>query len=149
LTMKIGDLSRDHGVPVETIRYYEREKLLPPPERTASNYRVYAPAHADRLRFIVNCRALDMTLDEIRALLSFHDAPGDDCSEVTRLLDRHLGHVSRRVAELRRLERQLRALRRACRHDQPPGGCGILKTLGATPAGRRGRGAVHARRRGS
>lgn len=147
--MKIGGLSRDHGVPVETIRYYEREKLLPPPERTPSNYRVYGPAHADRLRFIVNCRALDMTLDEIRALLAYHDAPGEDCSEVTRLLDEHIGHVSQRMTELRRLEQQLRALRSACRHGKKTGDCGILRSLrGASSAGR-GRDRVHARGKGN
>ena len=147
--MKIGDLSLKYGVPVETIRYYEREKLLPQPERTVSNYRVYGPAHADRLRFIVNCRALDMTLDEIRALLGYHDAPSEDCSEVTRLLDEHIGHVSQRVVELRRLEKQLRGLRTACRHGKKTGDCGILRSLSADPpvGGRRSH--VHSRGKGS
>lgn len=63
--MKIGELARRSDVPVETIRYYEREKLLPLPGRTESNYRVYGPAHADRLRFIVNCRALDVPSRQI------------------------------------------------------------------------------------
>lgn len=147
--MKIGDLSRDHGVPVETIRYYERKKLLPPPERTAANYRVYGPAHADRLRFIVNCRALDMTLEEIRALLAYHDAPSEDCSEVTRLLDEHVGHVSQRIAELRRLETQLRALRSACRHGRNTGDCGILRSLRGGSSTVRSGGRVHARGKGS
>ena len=147
--MKIGDLSAKYGVPVETIRYYEREKLLPSPDRSASNYRVYGPVHADRLRFIVNCRALDMTLEEIRALLGYHDSPGEDCGEVTRLLDEHIGHVSERVAELRRLEGQLRGLRRACDHGKRTGDCGILRSLGEdSPAGGR-RSHVHSRGKGS
>lgn len=127
--MKIGDLARRFDVPVETIRYYEREKLLPLSDRTASNYRVYGPAHADRLRFIVNCRALDMTLDEIRSLLAYHDRPTENCGDVTRLLEEHIGHVADRITELRRLETQLRALRSACRHGRSSGSCGILRSL--------------------
>lgn len=147
--MKIGDLSKQFDVPVETIRYYEREKLLPSPDRTSSNYRVYGPAHADRLRFIVNCRALDMTLDEIRSLLTYHDRPTEDCGEVTRLLDEHIGHVADRVAELRRLETQLRALRSACRHGKASGDCGILRSLREASSARKVRDDVHARRKGS
>lgn len=147
--MKIGDLSRNHGVPVETIRYYEREKLLPSPERTASNYRVYSPAHADRLRFIVNCRALDMTLEEIRALLAYHDAPSKDCSEVKRLLDEHVGHVSQRIAELRRLEKQLQGLRRVCSHGKKTGDCGILRSLRDAPSPDRRARRPHGQGRGS
>lgn len=147
--MKIGDLSREYGVPVETIRYYEREKLLPQPGRSVSNYRVYGAAHADRLRFIVNCRALDMTLDEIRALLGYHDTPSGDCNEVTRLLDEHIGHVSQRITELHRLEKQLRGLRRACRHGKRTGDCGILQSLREdSPAGLR-RSHVHSRGKGT
>ena len=147
--MKIGDLARHFDVPVQTIRYYEREKLLPLPDRTASNYRVYGPAHADRLRFIVKCRALDMTLDEIRSLLAYHDRPTEDCGVVTRLLNEHIGHVADRITELRRLEKQLRALRSACRHGTSSGDCGILRSLREAPSMRRGRDDVHARGKGS
>ena len=62
--MKIGELSSTSGTPVETIRFYEREALLPAPQRTESNYRVYTQQHADRLGFIRQCRNLDMTLDD-------------------------------------------------------------------------------------
>lgn len=146
--MKIGDLGRQFGVPVETIRYYEREKLLPPAERTASNYRVYGPAHADRLRFVVNCRALDMTLEEIRELLRFHDHPGKDCGDVTRLLDEHIGHVAERIDELRVLQGQLRRLRRACSHGKAGEPCGILRSLRDADTTRRTGGHVHSRGRG-
>lgn len=127
--MKIGDLGRQFGVSVETIRYYEREGLLTEPLRTVGNYRMYSARDVERLGFILNCRALDMTLDEIRALLEFQDAPSRDCGHVSVLLDGHIGHVSERIAEMRRLERQLRLLRGACRHIQTTGDCGILRTL--------------------
>lgn len=146
--MKIGELARALDVPVETIRYYEREKLLPFPDRTASNYRVYGPAHEDRLRFIVNCRALDMTLDEIRSLLAYHDRPREDCTEVTHLLDEHIGHVADRISELRRLRTQLLALRSACEHGKSTGDCGILRSLRERSSSRRTRDAAHVQRKG-
>lgn len=146
--MKIGDLSRKLGVSVETIRYYEREKLLPPPERTASNYRVYGPAHADRLRFVVNCRALDMTLEEVRSLLAYHDRPTEDCGDVNRLLDEHIEHVADRITELRRLDKQLRKLRQACREGRTSGSCGIVRALHEQGSSRRGAGHAHARGKG-
>ena len=62
--MKIGELARLGQCTIETVRYYEKAGLLPPPGRTGSNYRHYGDAHVARLRFIRNCRALDMTHDE-------------------------------------------------------------------------------------
>ena len=70
--MKIGELAKLTDCPVETIRYYEKENLLPPPARTDGNYRIYGEAHAQGLSFIRHCRSLDMTLDEIRVLLRFN-----------------------------------------------------------------------------
>jgi len=145
--MKIGDLSRALGVPVETIRYYERARLLPAPDRTASNYRAYGPGHTDRLRFIVNCRALDMSLDEIRALLRYHDAPTRDCGNVSRLLDEHIEHIASRMSELARLQRQLRALRKTCGHERGDGSCGILLSLREPRAGTRRRPLRHSHAR--
>lgn len=127
--MKIGQLSSATGVPVDTIRHYEREGLLLDPARTDSNYRVYEAAHAQRLSFIRHCRGLDMTLDEIRVLLRFKDAPTEDCGEVNALLDEHIGHVSHRIRELRALEKQLRELRATCRSAQDVEHCGILNQL--------------------
>ena len=67
--MRIGPLAEATGTPVETIRFYEREGLIPPARRTENNYRLYTAAHAERLAFIRHYRNLDMTLDEIRSLL--------------------------------------------------------------------------------
>lgn len=80
--LRIGELAQRTGTQVETIRYYEREGLLPEPARSEGNYRLYDRAHAERLSFIRHCRSLDMTLDEIRVLLQFRDAPEQNCGEV-------------------------------------------------------------------
>lgn len=140
--MKIGELASATGTPVETIRFYERERLLPEAARTESNYRIYGAAHEERLHFIRRCRSLDMALDEIRILLRFREAPGEDCGRVNALLDDHVGHVAARIRELKDLEKQLHALRAQCREVQGAADCGILKELsgGAAPVkGKRGR----------
>jgi Cd(II)/Pb(II)-responsive transcriptional regulator len=129
--MRIGELAQQTGCQVETIRYYEREGLLPAPARSRGNYRRYGAEHLERLRFVRHCRSLAMSLEEIRLLLQFRDAPEDKCSEVNSLLDEHIGHVADRIAELRGLERQLRELRSLCRSAQAAKDCGILKELGA------------------
>lgn len=129
--MKIGDLSAASSTPVETIRYYEREGLLPAPGRTQGNFRVYEEPHLERLQFIRHCRGLDMSLDEVRVLLRFRDAPGDDCGDVNALLDEHIGHVSKRIKELRALEKQLKELRQRCGEARSGQECGILAGLNA------------------
>jgi Cd(II)/Pb(II)-responsive transcriptional regulator len=127
--IKIGDLAKATACPIETIRFYEREGLLPPPARSDGNFRLYRRSHVDQLRFIRNCRSLDMTLDEIRSLLAFRDAPDLTCADVNQLLDEHIGHIAERIAELKGLERQLNGLREKCRVVKAATDCGILQTL--------------------
>ncbi|MBU0589194.1 MAG: Cd(II)/Pb(II)-responsive transcriptional regulator [Gammaproteobacteria bacterium] len=127
--MKIGALSKRIKTPVETIRYYEREGLLPEPGRTDGNYRVYGEAHAERLAFIRHCRGLDMSLDEVRQLLRVKDDPASDCGDVNELLDDHINHVADRIRELQGLEQQLKKLRERCSEAQEAASCGILSAL--------------------
>lgn len=127
--LKIGELARHANCPPETIRYYEREGLLPPPARTGGNYRLYDAGLTERLSFIRNCRSLDMTLEEIRQLLRFKDEPDENCGAVNALLDRHTAHVVTRITELQRLEKQLKSLRRLCRSVSTAKDCGILNEL--------------------
>lgn len=134
--LKIGELATKTDCPVQTIRYYERERLLDEPIRSDSGYRLYGEAHVERLRFIRHCRSLDMTLNEIRRLLRFRDAPEENCGEVNLLLDEHIGHVTSRIAELKLLERQLRALRDLCRTTQATKECGILQNLASSEVGK-------------
>ncbi|WP_341677280.1 Cd(II)/Pb(II)-responsive transcriptional regulator [Niveibacterium sp. SC-1] len=127
--MKIGELATATGTPIDTIRFYEREGLMHAAARTEGNYRIYTKAHAERLSFVRHCRALDMTLDEIRLLLRFKDSPDENCGEVNALLDAHIGHVAARLNELRDLERELKRLRTQCRTAQDAAHCGILADL--------------------
>ncbi len=143
--MKIGELAKTTGMQVETLRFYEREGLLPEAARTEGNYRVYSQAHAERLAFIRNCRNLDMTLNEIRALLRFKDAPSENCGDVNSLLDEHIGHVAERIRELKVLEKTLKTLRLQCREAHAAEDCGILQGLSDTvkPAPSRSRRSGH------
>ena len=67
--LKIGELARMAGCQVVTIRYYEREGLLPEPARSDGNYRLYTSQHLEQLHFIRHCRSVEMTLEDIRLLL--------------------------------------------------------------------------------
>jgi Cd(II)/Pb(II)-responsive transcriptional regulator len=126
--LTIGALARRMQCQTETIRFYEREGLLPPPARSGGNYRLYGKPHLERLAFIRRCRSLDMTLDEIRVLLQLRDRPADNCAEVTSVLEEHIQHVADRIADLRTLQGQLRDLRQLCASAEADG-CGILKEL--------------------
>jgi Cd(II)/Pb(II)-responsive transcriptional regulator len=133
--MRIGNLAEATGTAVETIRFYEREGLIPAAQRADNNYREYTAAHAERLAFIRHCRNLDMTLDEIRSLLRFKDSPSEDCGQVNALLDEHIGHVAHRIRELRALQTQLKALRAQCSTPHAIDECGILNGLDSAAAG--------------
>lgn len=134
--MRIGELAQRADCPVETVRYYEKEKLLPAPRRSGANYRDYGPSHVERLAFIRRCRALDMSLPEIRTLLAAIERPGADCGPVDALLDEHIGHVAARIAELAALKKELDAIRAHCAGARPAKSCGIVETL-SRPATRR------------
>ncbi|KHL73157.1 HTH-type transcriptional regulator ZntR [compost metagenome] len=125
--MKIGELAKATDCAVETIRYYEREQLLPEPARTDGNYRLYTQAHVERLTFIRNCRTLDMTLDEIRSLLRLRDSPAGSCDSVNALIDEHIEHVQARIDGLVALQEQLVELRRRCSAQGEE--CAILQRL--------------------
>src|ERR1700758_1021448 len=130
-SLKIGELAKRTGSLVETIRYYEREGLLPEPARSEGNYRVYADTDLERLQFIRHCRSLDMTLEEIRNLLRFRDRPNENCGKVNALLDEHIEHVAKRIKELKLLQKNLRGLRSLCQQARATKDCGILQSLGS------------------
>jgi Cd(II)/Pb(II)-responsive transcriptional regulator len=128
IAMQIKELSSATGVDIETIRYYERQGLLPEPARRDNGYRDYQAAHLERLSFIRHCRALDMPLAEVSRLLGFVDAPEKHCGDVNLLVDEQLGRVRARLQSMRALEKQLLQLRAQCAGTHE-GRCGILDEL--------------------
>lgn len=133
--MRIGELARVTGVDIDTIRYYERDGLLPAPAREANGYRRYGPIQLERLAFIRHCRALDMPLSDIRRLLDFLAHPEAACDNINILVDTQLARVQARLRSLTALEKQLQALRRRCDHGHAAGDCGILQELIAAAHG--------------
>jgi len=126
--LTIGELARATETKVETIRYYERIGLLPAPVRTEANYRSYAPEHLGRLSFIRRSRALGFSLDQIKALLGLADQRDRACGEVDAIARQHLSDVERKIADLRALQRELRAMVDQCRHGTVAE-CRILEAL--------------------
>ncbi|MGV3627645.1 MAG: Cd(II)/Pb(II)-responsive transcriptional regulator [Betaproteobacteria bacterium] len=133
--MRIGELAAATGVDPETIRYYEREALLAPPQRQANGYRIYGKQQLERLAFIRHCRALDIPLADIRQLINFLDQPAGDCGDIDRLIGAQLVRVRARLQSMRALERQLGELRKRCDSHHSMTECGILHELVAAAHG--------------
>lgn len=127
--LTIGPLSKRARVNIETIRYYEREKLLPAPPRSAGGYRLYGEDHLHRLVFIRRSRELGFSLDEIRNLLRMVDG-GYTCGEVQQLTLEHLASIRRKLADLRRLERTLKTIASQCDGGTVPH-CPVIDALSA------------------
>jgi MerR family transcriptional regulator, mercuric resistance operon regulatory protein len=125
--IQIGELSRRTGCNIETIRYYERIGLMPPPPRRG-RYRSYDGEHVGRLGFVRRARELGFTLDEVRALLGLAGGGQASCAEVRTLAASHLTDVRARIADLRRMERVLADSVRACDAGQDPG-CPLIQSL--------------------
>ena len=126
--MKIGELGRATATKVETIRYYERLGLLPPPDRTEGNYRTYTPAHVQRLSFIRHARGLGFDLGEIRSLLTLADQPDRDCDEVDQIATGHLEAVETKIAQLEKMRGELARMVGQCRGGRVST-CHVLEVL--------------------
>lgn len=108
--LTIGALSKQSGVNVETIRFYERSGLLPAPQRTPSGYRSYRAEDVRRLRFIRRGRELGFSLEEIRELLELAAHPQQPCASADRMVREHLDAIETRIRDLQNLQQELRKL---------------------------------------
>ena len=127
--LRIGEAAKRTGVSAANIRYYEKEGLLAPAFREDNDYRLYSDADLHRLRFIRMCRAMDMSLDEVRTLLALDGQKTADCQAATSTIEAHLQHVRQRLQELRVLEKELQSLKTLCDGQQPS--CNLLAALHA------------------
>jgi DNA-binding transcriptional MerR regulator len=124
----IGRLARATGCKVQTIRFYEKIRLLPPPARSEGNQRLYTDADAERLCFVRHCRELGFSLDAIRELLSLADHPDLPCAAADRIAQTHLREVEQRMARLRALQTELRRMIADCRGGRIAD-CRIIEVL--------------------
>ena len=122
--MRIGELARSAGVTPDTIRYYEREGLLPSPERTPSGYRDYGQGVMDDLLFIKKAQALGLKLSDVREVLEISSGGKPPCEHVRATVSARLVEVEERLRELRALRATLReTLQRLDRAPAPKAGC--------------------------
>jgi MerR family mercuric resistance operon transcriptional regulator len=126
--LPIGKLSRLTGVNIETIRYYERIKMLPAPRRTGGGHRVYGTVEARILAFIRRARELGFSLEDIRALLDLAGPGKASCAEVRKIAAHHLEDVRAKIGDLARLERLLAKTVKQCSGKAVPD-CPVLDVL--------------------
>ncbi|MDI1343624.1 MAG: helix-turn-helix domain-containing protein [Pseudolabrys sp.] len=127
-SLAIGALSKQSGVNIETIRYYERVKMLSPPLRTAGGRRVYGVGDLRMLVFIRRSRELGFSLNQIRALLRLGGPEKASCHEVRQIAALHLDDIRARLRDLKKLERLLAKTIAACSGKIAPD-CPVLDIL--------------------
>lgn len=128
-TFTIGQIAREAGVGVETVRFYERKGLLAEPSRRASGYRQFDESVVDRLRFIREAKVLGFTLNEIKELLSLKLDPVSSCADVKSQAEAKIADIEEKLRTLQRMKRALLKLTKACSGNGPSSECPILESL--------------------
>jgi Hg(II)-responsive transcriptional regulator len=131
--MNIGQLARQAGVPIDTIRYYERQRLIPEPARSAGGYRQYGREDVTRLEFIRRAKGLGFTLEEVGELMSLSGNLSKDMKGMKEVAVRKLEVVEARLAELTRVRDALRQLTDACPGHGALAACPIMAALASEP----------------
>jgi DNA-binding transcriptional MerR regulator len=108
--LRVGELAEQVGVSTDTVRYYERVGLLPPPARTAAGYRLYTEQAVDRMRFIQGAQRLGLTLTDVADLLSVRDTGVCPCEPAEQLLRRRLADLDAQMARLAALRTEMAAM---------------------------------------
>lgn len=124
----IGEMSRQTGVNIETVRYYEKIGLMPKPDRSEGGNRLYNDVQLQRLYFIKRCRESGFSQSEIRALLSMVDQDNITCAEVYSVTTAHIADVRQKIKDLRKLEKVLTQMANGCSRGDVPE-CPIIEAL--------------------
>jgi len=127
--LTVGELAKQGGVNVQTIRYYEREGLLPRPPRTASGYRIFPPHSVACVRFIKRAQELGFSLADAKELLDLREHPGASCPQVLDSAQRKLAEIGQKIRSLRAIQLELSRLAKACAGRAQPHCCPLLQAL--------------------
>lgn len=127
--LTIGKVAKGAGLGIETVRFYEKEGLIEPPERTASNYRIYSSQAIVRLRFIKRAKTLGFTLKEIKELLSLRHNPSANKSDVKKQVEAKIDDIKQKISDLKKIQKTLETLDECCNGKGPTDDCPILKAL--------------------
>lgn len=133
MQLSIGELAKQAGVGVETVRYYERRGLLAEPDRRASGYRQYESEAVAILRFIRRAKELGFTLKEIQSLLELRRSSSATRADVRRNAQAKLVDIETKIRDLERIRRALADLTKTCHGDGAAAECPILLALNGTP----------------
>jgi MerR family transcriptional regulator, copper efflux regulator len=128
-TLTIGQLAKESGVNLETVRFYERRGLLPKPNRSASGYRLFPRRYVGRIRFIKHAQALGFSLKEIQELLALRVAAGVTCAKVRSRAEDKISDIERRIRDLKTMKTALLKLATSCSGRGPVTECPILEAL--------------------
>jgi MerR family copper efflux transcriptional regulator len=134
MTLKIGEVAERSGVNLQTILYYERQKLLPEPPRLPSGYRMFPEQTVNRIRFIKRAQELGFSLAEIGDLLSIQVDPNKECSNVKRLAEAKIADIEEKIRTLKAMKHVLSGLTKLCPGQGPSSECPILETIDAKEA---------------
>lgn len=126
-----GELAKQGGVNLESIRFYEREKLLPKPPRTANGYRMFSGDAVRRVQFIKRAQELGFSLREIKELLALRIEPGTSCADMRQKAEAKLTDIDRKIRDLKRMKRALGRLAVTCPGRGAMSDCPILESLDA------------------
>jgi Hg(II)-responsive transcriptional regulator len=130
VSLRTGELGRRAGVNVETLRFYERQGLVPGPPRRASGYRDYPEETVDLVRFIQRAQHLGFSLREIKELLALRGVPRATCSDVVVLAQRKIAEIDAKISDLRGMRSALAKLLKGCRGSNTPiAQCPIIESL--------------------
>ena len=127
-TFSIGQMAKAGNCKVQTIRYYEEIGLLPKPQRSGGNQRLYLEEHRERLSFIRHSRELGFSLDQIRQILDLTDDPTHSCAEVDQIARVHLMEVESKIKRLQSMRKELKRMISQCAGDKVAD-CRIIKVL--------------------
>jgi MerR family mercuric resistance operon transcriptional regulator len=131
--MTIGKVAKSAGVSIDTVRYYEREGLIPPPRRKASGYRLYTDETIRRIQFIKNAQELGFSLKEIAELLALRVESRKSCSEVMSITHQKIEEVTQKIESLEGIREVLIKLRGQCKARKQSSPCPILESFDIRP----------------
>jgi Cd(II)/Pb(II)-responsive transcriptional regulator len=129
MQLKIKELAKKIGLSIDTIRFYEKKGLIPPPLRGDNNYRYYDEEAYKKLIFIKHCRDLDISIQEILQLNELLQHPEQNCNAVNHIIDQHLIDIQHKINSFINFQKQLQALRQTCHDNNTIEHCQIIKKL--------------------
>lgn len=124
MTLTVSEVATRAGISADAVRFYEREQLLPPPDRSPAGYRLYAPDAVDRVRFIKCAQKMGLKLRQVRELLEVCDRGMCDCGHAASIVAKRLADVDAEIQELREMKRALTRLRDGLAADTCGWDCG-------------------------